>query len=62
MAKFEFIKEINLKGEVIYYTEEDGRYVSSSLSADIEEARKVFGRIVEGRKAPLREVLETQEV
>ena len=43
MSKFEFITETNtITGGVRYYTEKDGDYVDSSISADKDSAYEKF--------------------
>ena len=43
MSKFEFITETNcITGGVRYYTEKDGEYVDSSISADKDSAYQRF--------------------
>jgi len=44
--KIEFIKEQKLNGDIIYYTNANGRYVDSSLSSDETKAKDIFDFIV----------------
>ena len=61
MSKFEFITETNcITGAVRYYTEKDGEYVDSSISADKDNAYEKFIKAASGVSLkPIKEVTET---
>lgn len=61
MSKFEFITETNcITGAVRYYTEKDGEYVDSSISADKDNAYEKFIKVASGVSLkPTKEVTET---
>ena len=57
MAKYEFIKQTNIKGEVIYYTTKDGVYVSDSVCLDKEKALSIYNNILKYGGEKIIEVL-----
>ena len=61
MSKFEFITETNtITGSVRFYTEKDGEYVDSSISADKDSAYEKFIKAASGVSLkPTKEVTET---
>jgi hypothetical protein len=60
--KIEFIKETKTSGDVIYYTNVDGLFVSNSLSLNEATARDNFNMIKEGKFNDIKEVLESAEI
>ena len=61
MSKFEFNTETNtITGGVRFYTEKDGEYVDSSISADKDSAYEKFITAASGVSLkPTKEVTET---
>jgi hypothetical protein len=61
--KIEFVKETKIDGKVLYFTHVDGRYVSDSLSYDIDKAKLIYNNIIENKgKIDFTEVLESVEI
>jgi hypothetical protein len=63
MAKYELVKETKIDGEVQYSIEIDGRYVSRSVTHNLEQAED-FLRILseKGSLETLKETIKTIEV
>lgn len=61
--KIEFIKEFKVDGDIAYFTNVNGSYVSSSLSYDKEQAYATYQRIIVNKgKYASTEVLESIEI
>lgn len=59
--KIEFIKETKLDGDVYYYTQVDGVYITKSMELNREKGYQIFERIKANGVNPSIEVLETFE-
>ena len=61
--KIDFIKEQKLDGDVIYFTNKDGKFVDKSLSYDFEKAKSIYELIVNNKgNVPMTEILISTEV
>lgn len=59
--KIEFVKQIKSNGDIFYFTEIDGEYLSGSVSTNIEKAKIFYDAVVEN-KGNLKYVLESKEI
>jgi hypothetical protein len=63
MAKYELVKETKIDGEVQYSIEIDGRYVSRSVTYNLEQAEEYLRILSEkGSLETLKETIKTIEV
>lgn len=59
--KIQLIKETNIKGEIMFSVEVDGRYVDGSAASDEQNAIVLYEKIKSGM-SPVREVVKSEEV
>lgn len=63
MAKFELVQETELDGNTWYKINQDGSYVSGTLTRHLEEANKFLDEFANGRQVgPNIKVIKTIEV
>ena len=63
MAKYELVKETRIDGVVQYSIEIDGRYVSRSITHNLEQAEDYLRILTEkGSLETIRETIKTIEV
>jgi hypothetical protein len=62
MTKIELVKEYSKLGEISYYVNEDGRYVSGTATRELTEALDQFYRIKKNYTEARVEVLLTEEL
>jgi hypothetical protein len=61
--KIEFIQESKVNGDIVYFTNIDGRYVTDSLSLDKKQAYAAYQRVIANKgKYALTQVLESIEI
>ena len=60
--KLELVKEYSKTGEVSYYVNEDGKYVSGTASRELTEVLDQFYRIKKNYTEARIEILLTEEV
>jgi hypothetical protein len=61
--KIELVKETKANGEVIYFTNVDGKYVNDSLTLNEEKAREIYEGIVKNKGKYINvEILELTEI
>lgn len=59
--KFEFVQETDqLLNDTIYYTKQDGVYITGTLSAKKDVAYEIFMKVSQGMPLKITEVLETK--
>jgi hypothetical protein len=58
--KVQLIKEVNAQGETWYSIEKDGRYVTSTLTRNFQEAVEYYNNVISA--IPSKEVLMEQEI
>ena len=59
--KFEFVQETDqLLNETIYYTKQDGVYITGTLSTKKDVAYEIFMKVSQGMPLKITEVLETK--
>lgn len=60
--KLKLIKEEKINGDIFYFTEKDGRYVSDSLCTNLKQAEDIYNNILadeENAKGKLEVIKET---
>jgi translation initiation factor 2 beta subunit (eIF-2beta)/eIF-5 len=63
MAKLELVKETRINGTVQYSLELDGKYVSRSVSNDLEEVERFFKIVSQtGNLDTIREIIKSTEI
>jgi hypothetical protein len=62
MTKIELVKEYSKLGEVSFYINEDGKYVSGTASQDFNDVLNQFYRIKKNYTEARVEVLLTEEL
>jgi len=61
--KIEFVKETKADGDILYYTNVDGKFADKSLSFSIDKAKTIYNNIVNNKgKYTSTEILESVEV
>ncbi len=59
--KFEFVQETDqLLSDTIYYTKQDGVYITGTLSTKKDVAYEIFMKVSQGMPIKITEVLETK--
>ena len=59
--KFEFVQETDqLLNDTIYYTKQDGVYITGTLSTKKDVAYEIFMKVSQGMPLKITEVLETK--
>lgn len=63
MAKYELVKETKIDGLVQYSIEKDGKYISRSVTDNLEQAKEFLNIIAKGGNLEtLKETIKTIEV
>lgn len=57
--KVDFVKEVNLDGSIVYYTNIDGVYVGNSMSHDSITAMENYERIISPDTKPETTIIRT---
>lgn len=60
--KIEFIKERDVRGDVFYYTQIDGNFVSGSSSKDEAVGKKIYEAVLNAKGKSTIEVLFSEEI
>ena len=57
--KIEFIKETKANGDVIYFTEIEGRFMDGTLSLNEEKGREYYDSVVNSGGLKIKEVISS---
>jgi hypothetical protein len=62
-TKYELVKKTEISGDVWYHITKDGEHVNETYTRELEEAEKLFGKIVDGYLIePKIEILKTLKI
>ena len=57
--KIEFVKETKANGDVIFFTEIEGRFMEGTLSLNEEKGREYYTEVVNNRGLRIKEVISS---
>ena len=58
--KIQLVKEVNAKGETWFFIEKDGRYITSTMTRNFQEAVEHYNNVAKAE--PSREILMEAEI